>query len=254
LALGTPKLSIITVVYNGKQFLPATLQSISQVKSSDVEYLVVDGASTDGTVELLEENQSLIDIFKSEPDDGIYDAMNKALKLANGRYVLFINAGDEVVPDTINEFLLSNADSDIVYGDALYIDSRGKVLGLRIEFTTRPLPTILTLDSFKMGQGICHQSFIVRRELAPSFDLNYRISADYNWMITCIKRSASNQNLEKPISRFLHGGVSKQQLKKALSERFWIMVKQFGWLDAIWNHFKIFIRGVKFYGRNRRID
>jgi glycosyltransferase involved in cell wall biosynthesis len=248
------RLSIITVVYNGENFLPVTFESVKQVKNDAIEYVVVDGASKDQSLELIKSQGKLIDQLISEPDKGIYDAMNKAMAMAKGDYIVFINAGDEICKSAVDKIFKLNLDTDIIYGDAMFVDDKRNELGLRSVFTTRPLPTRLTLDSFKMGQGICHQSFIVKKSLVPSFDLKYRISADYNWMITCIKRAANSTNLELPVANFLHGGVSKQQLKLALKERFWIMVHQFGWMDALWSHFKILIRGAKFYGRNKRID
>lgn len=248
------KLSIITVAYNAEKFIDVTLNSIEKVKRNGLEYVVIDGASKDETLNKVKSRKNLADIVVSEPDKGIYDAMNKGLLTANGEHIVYINAGDEICEEAVNKFFEFEPAADIVYGDAEYVDDNRKSLGLRSQFTSRPLPTILTLDSFKMGQGICHQSFIVRKSLAPSYNLDYKISADYNWMLTCIKRAASNTNLVIPVSKFLHGGVSKQQLRTALKERFWIMVKQFGWPETIKNHLKILFRAAKFYGKNRRLD
>ena len=248
------KLSIITVVYNAEKLLPITLNSLREVKSQEVEYIVIDGASKDNSLNILEENKDIIDQLVSEPDAGIYDAMNKGLEKASGDYVVFINAGDEIVKKAVDNILHNNLDSDIIYGDALFVKEDRSLLGLRSKFTSRTLPDTLTLDSFKMGQRVCHQSFIVKRKVAPKFDLTYKISADYDWMLDCIEKSKSSINLIEPISIFLHGGISKQLLKKALTERFWIMVKHFGWFETLWSHFKIVLRGLKFYGKNKRMD
>ena len=252
--MGNYKLSRITVICNAEKLLPITLKSVREVKCQEVEYVLIDGASKDNSLNILEENKDIIDQLVSEPDAGIYDAMNKGLEKASGDYVVFINAGDEIVKKAVDNILHNNLDSDIIYGDALFVKEDRSLLGLRSIFTSRTLPKTLTSDSFKMGQRVCHQSFIVKRKLASKFDLTYKISADYDWMLDCIEKSKSSINLIEPVSIFLHGGISKQLLKKALTERFWIMVKHFGWFETLWSHFKIVLRGLKFYGKNKRMD
>lgn len=252
--MGNYKLSIITVVYNAESLLEITLNSIRAIKNPQVEYVVIDGASSDNSLKIIEKNKDIVNTLVSEPDKGIYDAMNKGVNQCTGDYIVFINAGDEIIKEAVNQIFDDKVDSDIIYGDALFVREDRSPLGLRSKFTSRKLPEKLTLDSFKMGQGVCHQSFIAKRSIAPQFNLKYRISADYDWMLTCIERADSYLNLKEPISIFLHGGLSKQLLKKALTERFWIMVDHFGWSETVWNHFKIGIRGIKFFGKNRRID
>ncbi|MCB0480906.1 MAG: glycosyltransferase [Flavobacteriales bacterium] len=248
------KLSIITVTYNAEPLLEVTLNSIRAVKTPQIEYIVVDGHSKDGSLEVLKKHEDIIDQLVSEPDKGIYDAMNKAIKLAHGEYLLFINAGDEILAPPIQRIFREGISSDIIYGDALYVDEVRNDLGLRSTFTSRSLPQKLTLSSYKMGQRVSHQSFIVRKDIAPMFDLRYRISADYNWMLYCIKNAKSSTNLVEPISIFLHGGVSKQQIKKTLKERFEIMVLHFGWFDTLWIHLKVGLRALMFFGKNKRLD
>jgi len=252
--MGNIKLSIITVVYNAESLLELTLKSVRALNKDQVEYVVIDGASKDKTLEILNKNKDLIDVLVSEPDNGIYDAMNKGLDKSQGDYVVFINAGDEIIKETVSQIFAEGINSDIIYGDANFVKEDRSSLGLRSKFTSRTLPENLTLESFKMGQRVCHQSFIVKRNIAPKFSLKYRISSDYDWMLTCIENSKSNLNLVEPLSIFLHGGVSKQLLKKALTERFWIMVDHFGWIETLWSHFKIVLRGMMFFGKNRRMD
>ncbi|MBD79635.1 MAG: glycosyl transferase [Crocinitomicaceae bacterium] len=248
------KLSIITVVFNAEDLLEYTLDSVRAVKSDKVEYIVIDGKSTDGSVDILAKNKDIIDVLVSEPDKGIYDAMNKGIARATGKYLIFMNAGDELVKNAGERILSDNSDADIIYGDALFVDDNRMELGLRSIFTSRSLPQELTLNSYTMGQRVCHQSFVVKRNIVQPFNMRYRISADYDWMLSCMARAKSSKNLVDPVSIFLHGGVSKQQLKKALSERFWIMVDHYGWLVTLWSHFKILIRGLKFYKINKRLD
>ena len=252
--MSAPRISIITVVYNSEKLLPVTINSVETVKSDKIEWVVIDGASTDNSLGVLKEHENSIDILISESDKGIYDAMNKGLYHATGDYVIFINAGDEIRKDGIDKIFELNLDADIIYGDALYVNDNREALGLRSEFTSRTLPSSLTLNSYTMGQRVSHQSFLVKRILAPGYNLDYRISADYDWMLTCIKRSASNYNLEIPLSNFLYGGISKQNQKLALTERFTIMKNHFGLPMTLYSHIKIVLRGIGFYGRNKRMD
>lgn len=248
------KLSIITVCYNASDLLRVTLESVRKVKSDLIEYVVIDGASKDSSSKILSEYKEIIDVFISEPDKGIYDAMNKGIAKASGEYLLFINAGDEILERPLKRIFEETITADIIYGDALYVDDSRAELGLRSEFTSRSLPKELTLSSYKMGQRVSHQSFIVKKSIAPFYDLKYRISADYDWMLHCIKQSKSSFNLEEPVSIFLHGGVSKQQIKKTLKERFQIMRKHFGLAETLSSHLAIFLRGLKFYQSNKRVD
>ena len=248
------KLSIVTVVYNAVKLLPITFDSIRACKNEQIEYIVVDGNSNDGSLDLIAQNYDVIDKKISEKDSGIYDAMNKSFELVTGEFVVFINAGDEIIKAAADAFLKAPSNFDIVYGDAIFVNEKRESLGLRSVFTSRTLPSELNLSSYKMGQRVCHQSFIVRTSIASKYNLQYSISADYDWMLHCIKRSSKNLNLEQPISIFLHGGLSKQQQKKALTQRFWIMTEHFGLLETLWIHFKILLRGIGFIAKNRRLD
>ncbi|MGB0403291.1 MAG: glycosyltransferase family 2 protein [Salibacteraceae bacterium] len=252
--MSTPRITIITVVYNSEKLLPITIQSIEAIKSDKIEWVVVDGASSDNSLAVLKQHEGLIDSLISEPDKGIYDAMNKGLKKSTGDYVIFINAGDEIRKEAVEKIFELNLDADIIYGDALYVNDSREPLGLRSKFTSRSLPSSLTLNSYTMGQRVSHQSFLVKRILAPGYNLEYKISADYDWMVTCIKRSASNYNLQIPLSNFLYGGISKQNQKQALTERFSIMKNHYGLMMTLYSHFKIVLRGIGFYGRNQRMD
>ncbi len=249
-----PKISIITVVYNSAPLLPITISSVEAVKSESVEWVVIDGTSTDDSLEIIKSTGSLADVVISEPDKGIYDAMNKGLKAASGEYVIFINAGDEIRKPAVDKIFRENIETDIIYGDTMFVDNARNEMGLRSSFTSRPLPKVLSLAAFSMGQAISHQAFFMKRTLSQPYDLRYRISADYEWMVAGIKCSSSFCNLELPVANFLYGGVSKQQQKKALKERFRIMLTHYGVAWTVWSHAKIILRGVLFYAKNRRMD
>jgi len=235
----TPKISIITVVFNGNAVIERTIKSVSQQSYSNIEYIIIDGGSTDGTTNTIKNYQSKIATVISEKDKGIYDAMNKGLRLAAGDYVLFLNAGDELyAADTIANVFSLSTNADIYYGNTAVVDEVGKELGDR---RLRP-PAQLNWKSLKHGMCVSHQSFIAKRTVCDLYDLNYSISADIDWVINALKKSSKIVYTNNYISRFLEGGVSNKRRSIALKERFLIMAKHYGILPTIWNHLFIILR------------
>ncbi|MCP4122231.1 MAG: glycosyltransferase, partial [Bacteroidetes bacterium] len=169
-------LSIITVTYNCAELIRPTLDSILKSKPDGLEYIVIDGASTDGTVDIIRSFGKDIDLIVSEPDSGIYNAMNNGLRVATGEYVLYINAGDllytnKVFPAIADQMGKSN--SDIYFGDTMLMDNSGRELGLRSSASSRALPSTLNWRSLERGMVVSHQSFIVKRSIAPLYQLKY---------------------------------------------------------------------------------
>lgn len=245
------KISIITVVYNGVRFLEGTIQSIAVQTSKDYEYIIIDGASTDGTLEIIKKYENDIDNWTSEPDKGLYDAMNKGLKLATGNFVWFINAGDKIFDSTTVEKIISIANStnpDLLYGETLIIGENDSEIGMR----RQPIPKKLNWKSLQFGMVVCHQSFIPKREIAPMYDLTYSCSSDIDWVIKCLKNANNIINTELILSRFLDGGRSKKTIIPSLKERYAIMVKNYGVVSTLINHLWIALRFFIFYFRNRR--
>jgi len=243
------KLSIITITYQAEQYLERTIQSIlEQGHRSAIEYVIVDGASKDGTLTLIEKYRQQIDQLISEKDQGIYDAMNKGLQVVNGEYVLFLNAGDTFASKNTLENILKALDKnpDILVGDAMFVDMRGVEIGLRSVVTPHQIPAKLTWKSFKKGMVICHQSFIVKRDIAPRFNLEYQLSSDIDWEIKCLKLSQKTIQLPDPICRYLMGGASVQNLKKSWKERFHVMQSHFGFIPTLFSHGWIVLRGARF--------
>lgn len=234
-----PKVSIITVVYNSKLPLEKTLENIFAIDYPNKEIIVIDGGSTDGTKQVIEQNSLHIDQWISENDNGIYDAMNKALRIATGEYVWFINAGDTAYSPYIleNIFKGNEIHHDIYYGDTLVCDEEDHILGLR----KKRLPKVLTRNSLKNGMVVCHQSFIARRKLLKAFDLKYRHSADYDQMIKAVTAAKSIQNLNEIVSVFTTGGNTSKHRIAGLKERFAIMRKHFGIWATIVAHLKIVV-------------
>jgi len=243
------KLSIITITYQAEKYLERTIQSVlAQGNRAEIEYIIIDGASKDGTLALIEQYKNQIDEFVSEPDKGIYDAMNKGLQIATGEYVIFMNAGDSFAESNTVETLLKTMrqSPDVIVGDALFVDETGTAIGLRSEVTPHKIPANLTWQSFQYGMVICHQSFIAKRSIAPLFDLTFRLSSDIDWEIKCLKLSQKTIQLAVPICRYLTGGASVQNLKRSWQERFQVLNRHFGLVKTLFSHLIIITRGIQF--------
>jgi glycosyltransferase involved in cell wall biosynthesis len=237
--LVSPKISIITVVFNGVTLIERTIKSILSQTYPNIEYIIIDGASSDGTLEIIEQYQDKIALTHSGKDLGIYDAMNRGLKDATGDYVLFMNAGDELfAEDTIEKVFSININADAYYGNTAVVNSKGEILGDR---RLSP-PTALNWKSFKYGMSVSHQSFIARRLLCDFYDLEYKVSADIDWVIKVLKKSEHTIDTHQYIAKFLEGGTSNKRMKKALIERFFIMVKHYGFFQTIIYHIVILFR------------
>lgn len=243
-AVTTPLISIITITYNAADCLLPTLSSVDAQTFNDYEHIIVDGASTDNTLTLTHSFcRPSFRVF-SEPDKGLYDAMNKGLSLARGKYVLFLNAGDTFAsPSTLS--LYANAaiqDKDIIYGDTDIVDNCGKVVGHR----HLSVPDRLTFKSFANGMLVCHQAFMVKKSLAPLYDLSYRFSADYDWTIKCIKNAKPSncENLSIVAIHYLADGLTNKNHLTSLKERFSIMAVHYGLLPTIGRHFHFLARAI----------
>ena len=239
--MSTPKISIITVVYNAKELLSKTLDNIIAIDYPNKEIIVIDGGSTDGTKDVIISKSLDIQLWISEKDNGIYDAMNKGLRMATGDYIWYINAGDFVYSEDILNHIFKGKETyhDIYYGDTLVTDEDGNILGLR----KKKPPIKLTTKSFLNGMVVCHQSFIAKKSILPPFDLNYKHSADYNQMILAVKSAKSTYKISsRIISIFTNGGHTSKYRIDGLKERYEIMKKQFGLLPTIVAHIGITLK------------
>lgn len=235
------KISIITVVYNSERFIRRTIESIVGQDYPAIEYIIIDGKSKDSTMEIVNEYRDRIAVVVSEPDKGLYDAMNKGLRLATGDYVLYINSGDALASPTLLTDIFNNtpADSDVIYGDTHITDEDGNIIHSRRH---RP-PEKLSWKDFRRGMLVCHQSFIARRTLCSEYDTNYRYAADYDWCLNVLLKSKVITNYGKEISLFMDGGQTKRTIVPGLKERYRIMCKHYGKVTAtLWN----FLLGIKF--------
>lgn len=244
------KISIITVVFNSKSALEKTIKSISEQKYKDIEYIVIDGGSTDGTVDIIKKYEKFIFVWISEPDKGIYDAMNKGLKKATGDYVWFLNAGDEIYSlDTLSFINTLESNADAFYGEVEYVDEQGQNLGTR---TLKKPPDSLTWKDMDKGMVVSHQSLIVKREKAVFYNLDYKYCADIDWMIRTLKNCYIIVNTKKILSKFLIGGYSKTNIIKSNKERYKILRNHFSLFDVLKSHVYLSVKFLKYYFTNER--
>lgn len=238
-----PLISVITITYNAADCLRPTMESVAKQTFGDFEHLVIDGASKDNTVAIARSFEGTR--ILSEPDRGLYDAMNKGLRLSRGEYVLFLNAGDALhADDTLEKYAAAARRGDhIIYGDTVIVNSERKIIGKR-HLTA---PAHLDKKSFAQGMLICHQAFMVRRELAPEYDTNYRFSADYDWTVRCIEASdpARNTNLGIIAIDYLSDGLTDKNKLKSLRERFHIMTRHYGSIPTLLRHVAFLFRAMK---------
>ncbi len=250
MANNRPLISFITVVFNSAQYLEATLLSIIDQTFREIEIIIIDGGSTDGTVDIIKKYETRLAYWISEPDKGLYDAMNKGLAKATGDYVCFINSGDQLYSNEIIEKAFGNLSTlpDIVYGETMIIDFQGNEIGLR----RLKAPDKLTWKLFREGMLVCHQSVYVKKEIAPEYNLRYRIASDFDWVLKALRKAKSIHNTGLILSKFLDGGMNKRNIPRALIERFQIMVSNFGFFPTLFRHIVIGTRFFIYFIRHKR--
>lgn len=237
-----PVVSIITVVYNSEEYIERTILSVQKQSFPNIEHIILDGGSKDKTLDIIKKYDNTIALWKSERDSGIYDAMNKAQRLATGDYIMFLNSGDEFNDDLVLSSAFSvGVDADVIYGDTLITDENGKALHNR---RLRP-PNKLKWTDFRYGMLVCHQSILIKRIYSQEYNTNYKIAADIDWAIRSIRNAKVIVNANITICKFMEGGMSSIHHRKGLMERYEILNKHFGYLPNAMVHIYILFRLVK---------
>jgi len=196
-----PVVSIITVTFNNNDELLSTIENIKLQNYKNIEYIIVDGGSDDGTLETIKKYGSVVKRWISEPDAGIYDAMNKGIGLATGEWILFMNAGDRFFDDNVLSQVFSNKVSDdisVIYGDH------------EVRYPSKTVSRLAgVVSSLWRGSQFCHQSTLVRGDLLKinSFNLKYKLAADFEWLWR-MRKVVKMQKLDLTISSVSSGGVS----------------------------------------------
>lgn len=246
-----PVLSVITVVFNNEKHIKRTMLSVLNQTYGNIEYIVIDGKSTDGTLGIIEKYRDRLAVFITEKDAGIYDAMNKGLSKATGDYVIFMNSGDEFYKkDTVKEVFATANDADIYYGETEMIDQNLQSLGQRRHKASENF----TWRDFKYGMSISHQAIFIRRNLVENYDLKYQLSSDIDWILEAAKKARKIVNVHQYIAKYLVGGISKKKHLQSLKERFVIMRKHYSLLPTVLNHFVIAFNLGFYWLKNRRTN
>ena len=240
-----PRFSIITITYNAASVIEPTLQSVLAQTYTNYEYLLIDGGSTDGTVDIAKASGIDFAHIVSEPDKGLYDAMNKGIRLAKGDYLCFLNAGDAFyAPDTLQRIADAAMACDllphVLYGETAEVDDARNFVRMR----RLKAPDDLNWRSFRDGMLVCHQAFYARRDIAPLYDLRYRLSADVDWCIKVMKSSTRLVKVDAVVVNYLQNGLSLKHHRASLIERFRIMSRHYGLLPTIARHLWFVLRAV----------
>ncbi len=251
MATAQPILSVITIVYNNVNDIERTMLSVLSQTYRHIEYIVIDGRSTDGTLEIVKRYESRIAKLISEKDEGIYDAMNKGITAATGDYIIFMNSGDGFYDaGTVASVFASAPDADIYYGETEMIDASGQSLGQR----RHKAPEQFTWRSFNLGMSVSHQAIYIKRSLVEPYDRRYALSADIDWIIRAAKKAKKIVNVNRYVAKYLIGGMSKKKHRQSLAERFDIMKRHYGLVPTIFNHFVIAFNLGWYWLRNRRTN
>lgn len=200
------KISVVTVVLNAVASIDRCIASVLNQTCGNIEYVVIDGGSTDGTLSVLDKYRDRIDHLVSEPDRGLYDAMNKGIRAVTGDYIYFLNSDDffcdEKVVADIATAIRQDPTIDLVYGDVL--------MGSGEQLVRKPQVPVLTRESL-CRRGFCHQALFARRELLErtgGFSEEYRIVADGDWLARALAAGATSLHLERDIAVFALDGLS----------------------------------------------
>lgn len=209
-----PLVSVITVVFNGARYLEETIVAVASQTYPNIEHIVIDGGSTDGTADILRQYDDKLGYWMSEPDAGLYDAMNKGVALVDDpeSYILFANADDSLYsPDAISRAMLLGQGADLVYGKMVLTDDEiSGVAGREVQLADLA------------RQTLCHPATFVRKRVfdrVGRFDTGYSIAADYDHIVRCFTASVSTRFVDVIVARMRMGGLSEDRFMLSCRER-----------------------------------
>ena len=253
------RITYVTITYNAASVLQRTLDSVISQDYPEIVHLIIDGASTDTTLQLVDDyiersnaagNGHRIQVT-SEPDKGIYDAMNKGLRSIDGDYVCFLNAGDFLPASDITSKIAEKVERQgslpaVLYGDTDIVDSEGRFLHHR---RLAP-PEQLSWKSFRRGMLVCHQAFYARTDfaIATPYDMQYRYSADVDWCIRVMKAAAKENvpmlNLKMVVVNYTEEGQTTLHHRESLWERYHVMERHYGRIQTFLLHCWFVVRSM----------
>ena len=211
------KVSIITSVYNNKATIKDAIESVLNQTYKNIEYIIVDGGSTDGTIDVIKKYQDKISKFVSESDNGIYDGLNKGIKLATGDIIAFLHSDDEyyftdIIEKIIKKFQENNCDG--VYGDLIYVNEKNKIVRYwkSGEFS---------VEKLKKGWMPPHPTLFLRKKIYDKygfFSLDYKISADYDFMLRVLRDNPKLVYIPEILYKMKLGGASNKSIKNIIQK------------------------------------
>lgn len=229
----TPMFSIITVSLNAEDCIEDTLKSVCSQDYKDLQYIVIDGGSNDSTKEIIERYKDEIDVLLIESDKGIYDAMNKGLDLAVGKYVNFLNTGDYFFSNTTLSLVAEQVNlkkPTIISGDFIL---ENKAKGISNSIKTKKL----SIQSLKKDFHSCHQTIFIANRVVGKYDLKYKIKADYKWVYSVVSKITEDDilKIDKPIVYYQQNGFSQRLRVKNIVELIKLHYELFGFFQVLKN-------------------
>lgn len=215
-SVAKPLISIITVVFNAREDLPGLIESVALFKNEKVEFIVIDGGSKDGTCELLSQHNSIIDFWVSEPDNGLYDAMNKGIAVARGTYLFHLNAGDRLLRIPFRELETAASQNTDVVAFRVSIDD------VKVFCPRRGIALRLT-------NTLHHQGTFYKREAFPLYETNYRVFADFDANQRLARSGASIEIHDQVVASHQGGGLSDAHTQSNVREFFHVIKSNYGW-------------------------
>lgn len=230
-----PKISIITVSYNAAKTIEQTILSVVNQTYSNIEYIIIDGGSVDGTIDIIKKYQGKIAYWVSEPDNGIYDAMNKGIDVAMGKYIYFLGADDCLADKSTIEFITTNYLSNMGNIDIL----AGKIWRVDREFNIMKLSS--TIDLKDIYLGVPHQGMFTNASLLKKqkFDIKYKVAADYNFLLKCyFNKNIKFYCVNTPIATYSINGESSKMFKMCVNE-FEMIINKYAFSEDMKKNFYV---------------
>lgn len=242
--------SIITIVLNGEKYIEQTILSVLSERRVNIEYIIIDGGSSDSTLNIISKYKENIDVIVSEGDDGIYYAINKGISLANGELIGIIHCGDYYLPNAIFDCYKTYVKSkaQIIYGNLIIIEEHNS-----IDYTSKAIPEHLNL---RIGMSIFHPSTFVAKKCYEAngiYDTSFKVAADYSLFLNFFLVGAQFQYINVDVAAFRAGGLSSSNSRKHLREFFLIQTRFLGPIKAVFNISKRYLISYYFLFRRQLI-
>ncbi|WP_415407437.1 glycosyltransferase family 2 protein [Sulfurovum sp. CS9] len=208
--------TIVTVTYNAEDLLEETLLSVINQTYKNIEYIIIDGGSTDNTLEIIKKYERQISYWISEPDDGLYYAMNKAIEKATGEWINFMNAGDTFADNDVVTYVMKHKDNDT---ELIYGNYRKKNLDIVVKAQEK--------SNWYQTMPFCHQTLFTRTELMKTepFDTNFKIAADHNFILKMYQQQKNFSYLDKTLAVFSEGGFAHSNTVKMCIESLKVLME-----------------------------